>query len=194
MTSTATGPTRSRGLRAAAFSLVSVVVAAFGHVGGHGAVPPTATLAGAVVAALVLGALVSGSRWSAPRLLAALAAVQVVVHGAAWVAAGAGGPVDPRLAAVAAPPEAHTAHAAPFTARMLLAHTLAVVVAAVLLAVIEHAAVTAAAAARRLLLPSRIVVPSLPHLRAARLTAPVVRRAQHLTVVLGNAPPLAACT
>lgn len=195
MTSTATGPTRSRGLRAAAFGLVSVVVAAFGHAAGHGAVPSVATLAGALVVAVALGALVSGTRWSAPRLLAALTAVQLVVHGAAWVAAGSGGPVDPRLAGVAdaAQPDAHAAHASPFTVRMLLAHALAVVGAAVLLAVVEHAAVTAAAAARRLLLPSRILVPSLPQLRAAGPTAPVVHRAQHLTVVRGNAPPLTAC-
>lgn len=197
MTSTATGPTRSRALRAAAFALVSVVVAGLGHAAGHGAAPSGATLAGAVVVALAVGALISQTRWSVQRLLAGLAAVQVVVHGAAWVASGSGGPADPRLAAAvqhdgALAHTAHTAHAAPFTLRMLLAHALALVVSAALLAAVEHAAVTALAAARRLAPAAQVLVPSLPPLRIATTTSPVIARAEHLAVVRGHAPPLRA--
>lgn len=192
MTSTATGPTRSRALRAGVFALVSVLVAGLGHAAGHGAVPSGSTLVLAVVAALAVGALISRSRWSVARLLAGLAAVQVVVHGAAWVASGPGGPVDPRLAAIAVQHETHSAHAAPFTLRMLIAHALAVVVSAVLLAVIEHAAVTALAAARRLAPVARVLVPSLPPLRIAAGAGLVVVPAEHLAVVRGHAPPRAA--
>jgi hypothetical protein len=196
VTSTATGPTRSRALRAAVFALVAVVVAGLGHAGGHGAVPGGASLAGAVVVALVIGAAVSGTRWSRLRLLGALAAVQVVVHGAAWISGGSGAPVDPRLAAAAgdALPEhlahaAHTAHA-PFTVRMLLAHLVAVVLAAVLLAATEHAAAFVVATARRLAPPAKVVLPALPPVPLRDVVVAWPMPAPHLVVVRGHAPPV----
>ena len=95
---------------------------------------PTVLLSMAVLAGCVLAA---GRAWTTGRVVVALAAVQLVVHGTQWVAAG-GGPVDPRLAQLAtgAPAHRHTADLG-LTPTMLVAHLAALVLAAALLARVD---------------------------------------------------------
>jgi hypothetical protein len=187
VTSTATGTTGARAARAAVFALVAVVVASLGHAAGEGAVPQGATLALAVVISLGIGALLARHRWSAGRLVAALAVVQVVVHGSAWIASGPSASIDPRLAGLA--PE-HLGHAhAPLTLRMLLAHAVAVGAAAVLLAAVARGLALVAAAARRALAVVRLTVPALPPLPLPAAAATVAVPAPHVVVSRSNAPP-----
>lgn len=177
-------------MRAAAVAGVSTLVAGFGHAAGHGAVPDAAGLLLTLIAATGLGLVLARAGWTPLRLVAVLVVVQVAVHGAAWIGGGTGAAVDPRLAGVAGPAPVH--HAAPLTARMLLAHAVAVVAAAALLLVLDRASRFLAQVGRRVLHPVRRVVLPTP-LRIA--VAPDVRpmalpRAPHLAVVRGNAPPV----
>ncbi|MFD1860193.1 hypothetical protein EHW97_03840 [Aeromicrobium camelliae] len=71
----------ARGLRATAVGSAVTAVAVGAHVVGHGTPPPLVAL---VPVALAVGAIVlifSGSRWSAPALLAVIGAAQLAVHG-----------------------------------------------------------------------------------------------------------------
>lgn len=182
--------TGSTALRAVAVAGISTLVAGFGHAAGHGAVPDAAALLLTVIAAAGLGLVLARTGWTPPRLVVVLVAVQVAVHGAAWIGGGSGGAVDPRLAQVAAAAPGH--HAAPLSARMLLAHAVAVVAAAALLVALDRAARFLAHVARRALEPFRRVVLATPLRSAISLDVrPVVLpRAPHLAVVRGNAPPV----
>ncbi len=176
--------------RAIAVAAVSTLVAGFGHAAGHGAVPDASALLLTIVAATGLGLVVARAGWSPGRLLAVLAAVQIAVHGAAWVSGGAGGGIDPRLAGALDAAPMH--HAAPFTARMLAAHALAVLAAAVLLVALDRAVRFLAHVAHRVLRPVRrplVPAPARP-LVAAQTRPLALPAAPHLAVVRGNAPPV----
>jgi hypothetical protein len=176
--------------RAAAVASVSTLVACFGHAAGHGAVPDAASLLLTVAAATGLGLVLARAGWTPVRLVSVLVAVQLAVHGAAWISGGAGSGVDPRLAGIAQAAPAH--HAAPFSARMLLAHAVAVVAAAVLLLALDRACRFLVHVARRVLQPVRGVLVPTPF-RADRPTQsrPITLPASpHLAVVRGNAPPV----
>lgn len=188
VTSTATGSAGARAARAGVFALVGVVVSGLGHAAGMGSVPEGASLALAVLVSLGIGAALARHTWAPVRLVVALAAVQVVVHGAAWIASGPSAGIDPRLSGVTT---AHTGHAhAPMSARMLLAHVAAVAVAALLLAAVERGLVLAVSAARRLLGLVRITLPSIPPLPLAAVAVPVASSSPHVLVSRSNAPPV----
>jgi hypothetical protein len=186
-TATSAGSTAAR---AAAVAAVSTLVAGFGHAAGHGAVPDASALLLTVVAATGLGLVLARAGWTPLRLVAVLVAVQVAVHGAAWIGGGTGGGVDPRLAGLAPPAPVH--HAAPFSARMLLAHGAAVVAAALLLLALDRACGFLAHVARRVLQPvRRILVPApVRRVRPAQTRPLSLLAAPHLVVVRGNAPPV----
>lgn len=186
----ATTSSSSTALRAVAVAGVSTLVAGFGHAAGHGAAPDAAAVLLTVVAATGLGLVLARAGWTPVRLLAVLTAVQVAVHGAAWIGGGAGTGLDARLAAAGQAAPAH--HAAPLTMRMLLAHAAAVAVAAALLLVLDRAARFLAHVGRRVLAPVRRVLVPTPLRPAAayRDQAPVLPAAPHLAVVRGNAPPV----
>ena len=123
-------PTPFRAARGSAVALVGLLMALVAHALAGGEVAPGApTLLASlvVVAGCVLAA---GRAWTVGRVVVALAAVQVVVHGTQWVA-GAAGPVDPRLARLATDAPAHR-HAADLglTPTMLVAHLAALSLAA----------------------------------------------------------------
>jgi hypothetical protein len=107
---------------------------AAGHVGaGAGTVlPALAVLAGCIVAAQ--------RAWTLGRLVTALLAVQLAVHGSLWLTAG-GQQVDPRLAALVttAATHHHATASAALTPGMLAAHAAALLVAAALLAGVDDA-------------------------------------------------------
>ena len=186
----ATTSTGGTALRAVAVAGVSTLVAGFGHAAGHGAVPDAAAVLLTVVAATGLGLVLARAGWTPVRLLGVLVAVQVAVHGAAWIGGGAGSGVDQRLAGVAGAASAH--HAAPLTVRMLLAHVAAVVAAAVLLLALDRAARFLVHVGRRVLAPVRRVLVPTPLRPAAAYSdrAPALPAAPHLAVVRGNAPPV----
>ncbi len=176
--------------RAVAVAAVSTLVAGFGHAAGQGAVLDASAFLLTLAAASGLGLVLARAGWTPLRLLAVLAAVQVAVHGAAWVSGGAAGGIDPRLVGVVDAAPLH--HEAPFTARMLAAHTLAVLAAAVVLVALDRAARFLAHVARRVLQPvrrPRVPMPVRP-LVAAQTRPLVLPPAPHLAVVRGNAPPV----
>ncbi len=149
MTVVRTAPFRL--VRGSAVAVVGLALALAGHrlAGGPAALdaatvlPALAVLTGCVVAAQ--------HAWTLPRLVAALAAVQVVVHGTLWLTAGAQ-QVDPRLAGlVTATAEHQHGPAAALTPGMLAAHALAVVLAALLLAGVDDAVLQVWALGRAIL-------------------------------------------
>ena len=132
-------PAPFRLARGSAVAVVGLVLAVAAHASAGGSVvlpaetvlPAAAVLAGSVAAAR--------RAWTVPRLLLALLAVQVVVHGTLWLSSGSG-TVDPRLAGlVTAGAEHRHGSLAALTPGMLGTHALAVVVAAVLLAGVDEA-------------------------------------------------------
>jgi len=155
-------PTPFRAARGSAVALVGLLMALVAHALAGGEVAPGApTLLASlvVVAGCVLAA---GRAWTVGRVVVALAAVQLVVHGTQWVA-GAAGPVDPRLARLATDAPAHR-HAADLglTPTMLVAHLAALSLAAVLLARVDDAVLRLVHLARTVLglTPVPAVLPS----------------------------------
>ena len=148
--------------RGCAVATVGLSIAAAGHglAAASSPVPPLSPLT-VLVAALVAAALVaaSGRAWTTPRLVGALALVQVAVHGALWLDSGSG-QVDPRLAGLAVDHHAHAHAAALWSAPMLAAHVVAVVVAAVLLARVDVTITLLVELARRLVV--RRPAPAVP--------------------------------
>lgn len=171
------------------FALVSVLLASAGHLLGHGQGLDTSSAVVAVALAAGLGAVLSG-RWTAPRLLVALALVQVVVHGL-----GSAG-TDSRLVSAAAHVHAHGATAHPPSAgsstSMLVWHLIAVPVTALALEAVRRSAVVVGWLARTWVLAVPVLLPAPP-------AAPVPDRRPrsrllqpHLLVSRGNAPPCPA--
>ena len=191
-TTTVRGP-GSLAARAFAVAAMSTLVAGFGHAAGHGSVPDASALLLTIIAATGLGLVVARAGWSPRRLVAVLVAVQVAVHGAAWVGGGAGSGVDPRLADVVGAVGAMPGHhAAPLTGRMLIAHAAAVVAAAALLVALDRVARLIAHVARRVLRTvRRVLVPAPARPVVAAQSRPLALPcAPHLVVVRGNAPPV----
>jgi hypothetical protein len=171
------------------FAAVSVLLAAAGHALGHGHVLDVASAVVAVVLAGGLGLLIAG-RWTAPRLLLALAAVQVVVHGL-----GSAG-VDPRLVAAAAHGHAHGAPtAAPgagSATSMLLWHLVAVPVTALALEAVRRSAVVVVSLSRAWVLAVPVHLPSPPASPVPDLRPRTAPDRPHLLVARSNAPPCPA--
>ena len=136
-------PAPFRLARGSIVAVVGLALALAGHAlaGGAGMAPDAGTVL--PVLAVVAGCVVAAQRaWTAGRLVVALLAVQVVVHGSAWLSAG-GQQVDPRLAGLVAHSAGHRHGAAvALSPGMLAAHAAAVVVAALLLAGVDDAVLT----------------------------------------------------
>lgn len=171
------------------FALVSVLLASAGHLLGHGHGLDTSSAVVAVALAAGLGAVLSG-RWTAPRLLMALALVQAVVH-----ALGSAG-TDSRLVSAAAHLHAHDATALPAPAgsstSMLVWHLIAVPVTALALEAVRRSAVVVGWLARTWVLAAPVELPAPPAAPVpdgrprSRLLQP------HLLVSRSNAPPCPA--
>jgi len=186
-------PAPFRVARGCAVAFVGVALAAAAHGAAGGAVlvelplviPAAAALAGCVVAAQ--------RAWTLGRLVTALVAVQVVVHGSLWLNAG-DRPVDPRLAGLTNPQSLHQhAHAAATTTpAMLAAHAVAVLAAALLLAGVDAAVLTVWALGRAVLgvRPVAVVLPDGPTAPAAT-PVPLRPRDRGLLVSPRRGPPVA---
>lgn len=132
-------PAPFRLARGSAVAVVGLALALAGHALAGGTVGLGAGTVLPAVAVLVGCVAAAQHAWTVPRIVRALVAVQVVVHGALWLTSGAQ-QVDPRLAAlVTAAGDHHHGSALALTPAMLAAHALAVVVAAVLLAGVDDA-------------------------------------------------------
>ena len=181
----------ARGLAVGGVGLGLALVA---HGLGGGGLPPASDLLPAVP--VLLGCVVAANRaFTVGRLLAALVAVQVVVHGSLWLAS-ADAAVDPRLSGLAASQVAHVhAHGAVagLSGGMLAAHAAAVLVAALLLAGVDDAVLVLWALGRAVLgvLPGAAATPSAPNVVAAgsRETPP---RSRVLLVAPRRGPPVVA--
>jgi hypothetical protein len=131
-------PAPFRLARGSAVAVVGSALAVAAHVAAGGT---AASLLPAFVPALLVlaGCLVAAQRaWTLGRLLLALIAAQVVVHGFLWLSSGAHD-VDPRLAGLASFHGTHVHVAGPAGTTMLAAHAVAVLVAALLLAGVDDA-------------------------------------------------------
>lgn len=173
----------------ASFALVSVLLAACGHMLGHGHGLDTASAVVAVALAAGLGLLLAG-RWTAPRLLAALAAVQVVVHGLGSFGA------DPRLVVAghghgADVMTSATAGAGSSTS-MLLWHVLAVPVTALALEAVRRSAVVVSSLGRAWSIARPVVLPALAPAPLPDLRPRTARTRPHLLASRSNAPPCPA--
>lgn len=180
---------RSRGLPATSFALVSVLLASAGHALGHGHALDVSSGMLAVALAAALGLLLA-DRWTTPRLLVALGAVQLVVH----VLGSTGS--DSRLVAAATHGHSHGAVSevagTASSGSMLLWHVAAVPVAALALAAVRRSAVVVSWLARSWVLALPVVLPA-PAARPVPDPRPRVRLVQpHLLVSRSNAPPCPA--
>jgi hypothetical protein len=185
----------ARGCAVAAVG-VALAVAAHGLAATGSPVPVVSPLLALVVALVVAGTVAASSRrWTPARLVAALGAMQLAVHGALWLESGTGA-VDPRLAALAVEHTGHAHGASTTSPPMLAAHAVAVVVAAALLARIDDAVALLVGLARLLVVRWRAVEVAAPTLvRAAGhvqttvaepvLSGPIVRRGPPLRAALG---------
>jgi hypothetical protein len=186
----------ARALRGAVVASVGLGVAVAGHVHAGGTL--TVGPLGVLVALVVVGAcvLVSRTQWGVARLLAALAGMQVAVHACLWFESGSH-EADTRLAGLldATGTHAHAHAGGALSARMLLAHLVAVVVAAVLLAGLDAAVVVIGALARRLRPVVVVPVPATAPARATRATPSLPAWALARSSVVRRGPPalLAPC-
>ncbi len=197
-------PAPFRVARGLAVATVGGAVAVGGHVVAGGT-PDLGVGVVAVGLAAAAGCVIASDRaWTAPRLLGALTAIQVAVHGSLWLGAS-GRNVDPRLAGLAdahaalasAPAHAH-ASAAGLTPAMLLGHAVALVLAAMLLSRTDSVVLALWELGRAVLgrrpvvrLPRRDVAAA----SRADLVPGVRRRARALLVSPRRGPPavLAPC-
>ncbi len=187
---TAVPPAPLRAARGSAVALVGLVLALAAHaLAGGDVVPGVVTLLPALA---VLAGCVVASRhaWTPGRVVAALAAVQLVVHGTAWVVSGSG-TVDPRLAPLATAPGAHRHPAAAgLTPAMLVAHGLAVLVAAVLLARVDEVVLRLCQLGRTVLgLQPVPVTLEMPIVAVPVPVGTAVRRTRALLVSPRRGPP-----
>ncbi len=165
--SAAPGPAAPVPLRAARGAVVAVVgllLAVAGHAAAGGSASPGSL--GIPVGLLVVAAcIVASSRsWTAPRLVGALAGVQVVVHGSLLLSTPSAH-VDPHLAGLATVASGHGHdHAAAVTPGMMVAHAVATALAALVLARVDVAMTVLWHLARRLLLPALTAAVRLPWL------------------------------
>jgi hypothetical protein len=192
---TAVRPAPLRAARGAAVALVGVVLALAAHaLAGGEVVPGIVTLV--PLLAVLVGCVVAARRaWSTGRVVVALAATQVVVHGTAWVTSGSA-TVDPRLAPMASAPRPHHHTAGGLTPTMLVAHALAVLVAALLLARVDEVVLRLWQLGRTVLglRPVAVAVP-IPRLVVPVPAVPAVRRGRALLVSPRRGPParVASC-
>lgn len=186
---TAVRPTPFRAARGTAVALVGLALAHAAHVLAGGEVVPGVVTLLPVLAVLVGCVVAAGRAWTTPRVLAALAAMQLVVHGSAWVTSGSGS-IDPRLAPLSSTPVSHHHAAAGLTTGMLGAHVLAVVMAALLLVRVDEVVLRLWQLGRTVL-GLRPVAVSLPvaHVLVPAPEAPVVRRDRGLLVSPRRGPP-----
>jgi len=131
-------PAPFRLARGTAVAVVGTVLAVAAHLAAGGTAG--SVLPALVPAAVVLvGCLVAAQHaWTLGRLLIALVATQVVVHGSMWLTTGTHD-IDPRLARLATGHGVHQHPDAATSPTMLLAHAVALLVAALLLAGIDDA-------------------------------------------------------
>jgi len=186
-------PAPFRVARGSVVASVGVALAAAAHGAAGGAVLADLPLAIPAAAALA-GCVVAAQRaWTVGRLVTALVAVQLVVHGSLWLTAG-DQPVDPRLAGLTSPASLHVhAHAAATTTpAMLAAHAVAVLAAALLLAGVDAAVLTVWALGRAVL-GVRALAAVLPDGPTAPSPASVPLRARErgLLVSPRRGPPVA---
>jgi hypothetical protein len=134
---TAVRPAPFRAARGSTVALVGLALALVAHVLAGGDVVPGAVTLLPVLAVLVGCLVAAGRAWTLGRVVAALAAVQLVVHGTAWVTSGSGS-IDPRLAPFAPAHVSHHHATAGLTPTMLLAHGAAILLAALLLARVDE--------------------------------------------------------
>ena len=179
--------------RAARGSIVALVglalaVAAHGTAAGdvvRGPAPVVASLA--VLAGCLVAA---GQAWTARRLVLALLAVQVAVHGSLWLTS-AGSELDPRLSGLATGAVVHQHGAgASLTPGMIAAHLAAVLVSAVLLAGVDAAVLVLWRLGRAVLgvRPSAVPVPLSPVVQPSSSLASFAR-ARALLVSPRRGPP-----
>ena len=178
-----------RAARGSAVAFVGLVLAHAAHVLAGGDVVPGSVTLLPVVAALVGCVVAAGRAWTAGRVVAALTAVQLVVHGTAWVTSGSGS-IDPRLASLTSTPVPHH-HATPgLTPSMLVAHGLAVLVAALLLARVDEVVLRLWQLGRTVLglWPAPVSLVVAPVVVAAP-AAPAARRGRGLLASPRRGPP-----
>jgi hypothetical protein len=143
---------------------VSLAVAAHGLAASGSPVPAVSPLLALMVGLVVAGTVAASSRrWTPLRLVAALGAMQLAVHGALWLDSGSG-VVDPRLAGLAVGHATHVHGGSVASPWMLAAHLAAVVVAALLLARIDDAVALLVGLARLLVVRWHPVVVAAPSL------------------------------
>lgn len=186
---TAVRPAPLRAARGTAVALVGLTLAHAAHVLAGGEVVPGVVTLLPVLAVLVGCVVAAGRAWTAPRVVLALAAVQVVVHGTAWMTSGSGS-IDPRLAPFASTPASHHHAAAGLTPAMLGAHVLAVVLAALLLARVDEVVLRLWQLGRTVLglRPAPVSLP-VAHVLVPAPAAPGVRRDRRLLVSPRRGPP-----
>lgn len=184
-------PAPFRLARGSAVAVVGLALALAGHGLAGGAVAHGAgTLLPAV--AVLVGCVVAAQRaWTPGRLVVALLAVQVVVHGSLWLTAGDRS-VDPRLAGLAAPAAAHHhGTATALTPGMLAAHAVALAVAGGLLARVDDAVLQIWALGRAVLGALSAATGPVPDAAAVPATsAPSQGRTRGLLAAPRRGPPL----
>jgi len=182
-------PAPFRLARGSAVAAVGCALAVSAHVEAGGSAG--SALPALLPAALVLaGCLVAAQRaWTMGRLVLALVATQLVVHGSLWMTSGAH-EVDPRLAGLAAAQVAHAHGAAAAGPAMLAAHAVAVLVAAFLLAGVDDAVLTIWRLGRAVLgaRPSAVILPGRPGL-VPTTTTRMLPRSLALLVSPRRGPP-----
>ena len=192
MTAVPAAPAPFRLARGCAVAVVGLTLAAAAHgLAATGSPVPALSPLLALVAVLVVVAavLASSRRWTPLRLVGALGAVQVLVHGVLWLDSGSGA-VDPRLAALPGEHAGHVHAAASTSLPMLAAHVVAVAVAAALLARVDDSVALLVGLARLLVVRWRAVAVATP----VRVPAPahwwrVVVEALRLGQIVRRGPP-----
>jgi hypothetical protein len=184
-------PAPFRVARGVVVALVGLALALAAHaLAGGDVLPGVVTLVPAL--AVVAGCVVASRHaWTPGRVVAALAAMQLVVHGAAWVTAGSG-QIHPRLLALARSPDAHHHDAAAgLTPSMAAGHGLAVLVAALLLSRVDQVVLRMWQLGRTVLglRPVPFVLGTAPATVCVR-PAPAVRRARALLGSPRRGPPV----
>jgi hypothetical protein len=182
-------PAPFRLARGTAVAVVGCALAVTGHVAAGGSAG--SVLPALLPAALVLvGCVVAAQRaWTTGRLVLALVATQVVVHGSLWLTSGSH-EVDPRLAGLATAQVTHAHGTAAAGPAMLAAHAVAVLVAAFLLAGVDDAVLTLWRLGRAVLgvRPSAVTLPGRPAL-VPTTTTRALPRSRALLVSPRRGPP-----
>jgi hypothetical protein len=178
-------------VRGGVVALVGLALALAAHaLAGGDVLPGVVTLIPAL--AVVAGCMAaSRNAWTPGRVVVALAAMQLVVHGTAWVTAGSG-QIHPRLAALARAPGAHHHDAAAgLTPSMAVGHGLAVLVSALLLVGVDQVVLRMWQLGRTVLglRPVPFALRTAPVTVSVRL-APAVRWARALLRSPRRGPPL----